>query len=142
MSLKRKPDWQARLISYIGAQAGRPYAEGDWDCALFAAGAVRAMTGRDLARGWRGYRSIAEGLAALRAAGLRDHVALAAKHLPEIRTTEGAPWPAGACPGDLAVVPVPEGEALGIVQGPKIYLLSAAGLVTVPLTSATRAFRI
>lgn len=140
--IARYPDWRGRLLTYLGACARTPFAPGAHDCALFAAGAVAAMTGTDLAAGWRGrYGSLADGLLALRAAGYPDQVALTAAHLPEWLDEDGAPWPMRAGVGDVAVVDGDGGwPALGIVQGPGIYVLQPDGLATLPLTLARRAF--
>lgn len=107
----RHPDWKLRLISYVGTCAKIPFAYGQHDCALFAAGCIAAMTGVDLAAEWRGtYTSLKGGLAALKRAGYADHLALAADHFEKIA-------PAFAAAGDLAVIDGPEGAALGVVQG-------------------------
>ena len=132
----RRPDWREALTAYLIETAGVPFAEGQNDCALFAAGAVKAMTGQDFARGFRGYRTTKGGLKKLMAKGFEDHVALAASVLEEIP-------PAFAQVGDVAVVPGDDGtDALGIVQGEMIYVSAPTGRALVPLTSATRAFRV
>jgi len=65
--LHRLPDWRPRLVSFVNSVRARPFAYGTHDCALFAAGAVEAMTGVDLAKDWRGaYSSLKEGLHVLR----------------------------------------------------------------------------
>lgn len=134
--MRRYPDWQARLREYVAAQARAPFRYGKHDCALFAAGAVNAMTGVDLARGWRGkYRSLKRGLAMVREAGHEDHVALCASALPEIH-------PSKARRGDIAAVPVPDGLALGVVQGEYVWVLQPQGMASVLLTDAQRAFRV
>lgn len=120
----------ALLIAHAGAARTRRFRYGRHDCALFAAGWVRLVTGRDLTPGWR-YTSLRDGRAQLLAAGHADHIALAAAHLPEIA-------PARAGIGDLAVV----GRALGIVAGETIYVLQSRGLASLPLTAASRAFRV
>lgn len=131
----RLPDWRRRLELYLADAARVPFAHGTHDCALFAAGAVKAMTGHDPAADYRGrYGSFKEGLRALRASGDSDHLALAD------RLFEAIPV-ATARPGDLAAVPMPR-PALGVVQGELIYLVGDEGLRLVPLTSATRAWRV
>lgn len=133
---QRLPDWQARLVIYLHAARLRPFAYGRHDCCLFAADAVDAMTGVDIAAAWRGrYTTLRGGLRVLRRTGLADHVALAAALFPETP-------PLMAEPGDLAVVPTNAGPALGVVQGEAIYVLGPQGLGLVSLLSATRAFRI
>jgi hypothetical protein len=46
--MQRLPDWPARLAAHIEAHRALPFAWGTNDCATFAAGAVRAITGQDL----------------------------------------------------------------------------------------------
>lgn len=134
--MTRLDDWHARLAAYVYEAGRTPFAYGAHDCALFAAGAVEAMTGTDLAAGWRGiYRTLAGGLKAVKRAGHADHVALAAHHFAEITVAE-------AMPGDLAVVAGPEGPALGVVQGAQVYVATPTGLGLVPLLQAARVFRV
>lgn len=145
MPITRKPGWRNALIAWLAQAARTPFEEGVNDCALFAAGAVLAMTGTDLAEGWRGrYRSTRGGLRALRRAGYADHVDLVARHFAEVP-------PSLAQAGDLAVLPGgPGGQgrpgdgaaAIGIVQGAAIYVIAPGGLGVVPLTMAERAFRV
>ena len=121
------------LITYASEAGARPFRPGRHDCALFAAGWVKLMTGRDLARGWRSrYRSLKRGQTLLEEVGFADHVALAAAHLPEIA-------PAFAQPGDLAVL---EDDAFGIVAGEMIYCLRPDGLGLVPRGQMRRAFAV
>ena len=133
--MKRHDDWQGRLTDYVVPLMGAEFSFGQLDCALFAAGAVKAMTGKDLAWGFRSYRTLKGGLKKLKAAGYDDHIALAADKLPEIP-------PSFAQVGDVAVVETDEGPALGVVQGETIYVMRLDGLGLVPLTTATRAFRV
>ncbi|AET73304.1 hypothetical protein EMVG_00018 [Emiliania huxleyi virus PS401] len=134
--LVRKKTWRPDLAEYVAAAARQPFRPGRHDCALFAAGAVKAMTGADFARGYRStYRSLAKGRQVLQEKGFADHVALAAHHLPEIA-------PIMAQEGDIAVVAGDADSALGVVQGPMIYVLRPGGLGLEPLTAAVRAFRV
>jgi len=144
--------WQARLVTYMADCRARPFAPGRHDCALFAAGAVQAMTGHDPAATWRGrYQTQAGGLRLLRRAGHDDHIVLAATLFAEIPVMV-------AGPGDLAVIETedspalgPEfdpafgpalGPALGVMQGAAIYVLGPGGLGLMPRNAATRAFRV
>lgn len=134
--VERRKDWRPRLAAYLGEVARLRFRPGEHDCALFAAGAVEAMTGTDLAAGWRRtYRTLEDGLALLAQEGHGDHVALAAAHLEEVA-------PIRAQVGDVAAVREGAALALGIVQGPSIYVLRPSGLGLVPLTDAERAFRV
>lgn len=130
----RYPDWNSRLIAYLSTVVERPVQPGIHDCALFLAGAVEAQTGTDYAAPYRGrYTTIAGGMRILRKDGFDDHIALAAHHLPEIP-------PAFAQPGDGAVVETPDGPALGLVQGERIYVVGPAGLLLLSRLHAIRAF--
>ena len=132
----RHSDWKVRLAQYLGDIARAPFEPGVNDCALFAAGAVAAMTGLDLAADWRGkYATLEAGLALLKTAGHADHTALAALHFEEINPVFGAP-------GDIAVVEGPQGETLGIFQGAGIYVLTTERLGVLPMSFAHRAFRV
>jgi hypothetical protein len=132
----RLPDWKSRLTAYLAAKAPLLIEPGVHDCALFPAGAVEAMTGVDLAAEWRGrYTTFEEGFKALNAAGYLDHIDLVARHFEEIA-------PAFAWAGDLAVVDGPLGPSLGVVQGEGVYVLTGTRMGLLPLTHATRAFRV
>jgi hypothetical protein len=137
--VERLPDWRVRLAEYLARTARASFRPGQHDCALFAAGAVHAMTGRDLAAEWRGtYRTLEAGQAALRRQGYEDHLALAASLFPEVA-------PSFAQAGDLGVVPsdVPgEVGALGVVQGAGVYVLRPSGLAVVRRLHLERAFRV
>lgn len=53
----RYEDWPQRLEEAIAAARTRAFAYGTFDCALFAADCVQAMTGTDYAGELRGYKS-------------------------------------------------------------------------------------
>ena len=52
--MNRRPDWNAALRGYIDGCRAKPFVWGRFDCALFAADAVRAMTGANIAADLRG----------------------------------------------------------------------------------------
>ncbi|MDQ1847664.1 hypothetical protein Q9299_05125 [Gemmobacter fulvus] len=137
MTLIRLPDWQSRLRRWIGTVAGQPLIAGRHDCCLFGAGAIEAQTGVDIAAPWRGrYSTFAGGRRILRKAGYADHLALIAAHLPEAH-------PAEALPGDIAVVPGEGGDAVGVVQGAGVYVLTQSGkLGLVPMLPVLRLFKV
>lgn len=134
--MKRFTDWRARLADLI-EQRRRVPADGTNNCGLFVADAVLAMTGEDLAEGWRNhYATIADAVAAVRAAGFADVCELAAARLTEIH-------PSRARHGDVAAIPLNAGAwALGIVAGERVTVLRPDGLGTVSLDAATRAFQV
>ncbi|MDE4175807.1 hypothetical protein PXK01_16715 [Phaeobacter sp. PT47_59] len=126
------------LFAYLTEirQSRRGFRPGTLDCALFAAGWVTRCTGQDLATDWAGaYRTLDEGKAKLKAQGLPDLAALAARHLQEIDGWEQAQ------PGDIAAIDEGGEIALGIVGGPQIHVMTLDGLDYVHLGRATRVFR-
>ena len=133
----RLPEWRERLQVYLQSIAHEPLEFGRHDCALFAADAVRAMTGVDLAEAYRGrYTTLHGGMRILARDGFSDQVALVAAHLAPVTV-------AMAMPGDLAVFETQSGRALGVVQGAAVYVLHVDGLLgLVPLTDATEAFTV
>lgn len=136
LKIKRLPDWRSHLVAYLNDAARRPMIPGVHDCALFAAGGVQAVCGVDPVADWRGgYDSIPDGIRALRAQGVRDHVAFAGMMFPAVPV-------AMAQVGDIAAVSTDDGMALGIVQGEMIYVLQPDGLGLVPLLTASTAFAV
>lgn len=132
----RLPDWRPRLTAYLAETSHLGFRYGSNDCALFAAGAVRAMTGHDPAAAWRGtYTTLEGGFKRLRKAGFRDHFALV-----EELFAEGEP--AFAQVGDIARVDGPEGPALGIFTGETIACLTPRGLGHLPREAALRAWEV
>jgi hypothetical protein len=52
--MTRLKGWEQRLAAYFKARAREPHVWGRNDCALFAAGAIEAMTGEDPGAPFRG----------------------------------------------------------------------------------------
>lgn len=132
--MQRFPDWQLRLEAHVDATRRAAFVWGACDCALWAAGAVAAMTGVDLGDGSRGrYTTREEGVARARALGFRDHVDVFRRSLRSVR-------PAWGEPGDVVLLP---GRTLGILQGRFAWALSEhQGLVLVSAEEALRAFKV
>ena len=134
----RLSNWYSRLASYIDAVQAVPFAYGQFDCTLFASGAVEAMTGVNLHKDFIGkYKTKSAGLRKLKAMGIDDHIAFAATLFVEIH-------PSIAQVGDIAVVEAGGGYGLGVVQGSRVYVTQpdAKGLGVVDLLQAVRAFRV
>lgn len=126
--MKKIEGWHYNLRKYIEASAAKPFKTGSHDCALFWAGGVEAMTGVDPAADYRGkYKTFRAGKELI-GVDLGDYAARFFEEVP----------PAFAQVGDLAMVK----GACGIVQGEHVYVLGKGGIMTVPLTRATRAFRV
>lgn len=136
--MKRSPTWRTDLTVYMREVSRRPFIWGEHDCALFAAGAVHAMTGEDFGAPYRGkYKTLRGGLRLLKRKGFANHAELAASLFEEVH-------PSRANVGDLAAVEEDGHVALGVVQGPRVYVLrpGEAGVGTVDLLTASRAFRV
>lgn len=137
MRVERLDGWRLDLMQYLGEVARSEIKIGRHDCALFAAGAVQAMTGVDFAAPYRGrYKTLQGGLRILAQDGFGDHVDLARAHFTAVPVASG-------CPGDLAVIEAEPVRALGIIQGGGIYVLQfEGGLGLVPLTRAIEVLRV
>lgn len=133
----RLPNWRSAMSAYVDASRRRAFEPGGFDCALFFAGAVEAMTGLDPAAGFRGrYSTLAGGQRLLKKAGFANHVDMASKSLREIH-------PSQAAIGDGAAFELDGGWSLGLVNGERVFvLMPETGLGTLGLLDAKRAFRV
>lgn len=133
----KKIGWETKLITYLHKVTEKKFRPGELDCILFSAGAVKAITGTDYAKPFKGkYKTIDDGLALLKDLGFNSHVDYVASLLPEL------PSVLHAQRGDVAIVKDMNGnDAIGIVQSDHVYLMTLNGLTLVPLLDATRAFR-
>jgi hypothetical protein len=142
--LERLPDWQSRLSAFVVANSARRFEYGAFDCGLFVAGAIEAMTGVDVAGELRGkYRRRGEAFRAIADLCGRPTMAAAAEFF-------AARW--GCCEipvglaqrGDAVQLKRNRAAALGIVamHGTEILTPYRDGLLRLPLEHATRAWRI
>jgi len=137
MHLRRRPDWRVQLAMYLALEQDRVFSWGKSDCALFAAGAVDAMTGVDLARELRGtYTSAEQAKDVLRSMGCSTVADLADLHLPRIDR------PSHAMPGDIVLIEEGPLGALGVSVGQAIRVRGRDVLGTLPLLSAAIAWRV
>lgn len=138
MTPRRQPGWRGRLDRYVDAVRAAPF---DWRanrCDHFAAGAVAAITGADPTPAWAA--RIASRRGALAALARRGHASVsdaAAELFYEIA-------PAMARIGDLAAIPSGDafGDALGVVIGERVLILTAAGVDSRDRAEARRAFAV
>lgn len=146
MPLRRHHDWERRLGEYLDSKRDLAAEWGKHDCALFACGAIEAITGADLAAGFRGkYDSerAARKLMRAFAGGLVAEVAarMAAEYyIPEVP-------PLCAQRGDIALADTGEnGLALSVValDGWRLLLplMGDIGFGSLPLTAARKAWRV
>lgn len=129
----RLPKWRGLLSNYLIEVDGVAFRPGKHDCALFCAGAVRAMTGFDAAKGWRGYRTLKEGGKRLQQAGYESWWDMIADR--ECDTSQ-------LNIGDVALVEQDEELAGGICIGSHIAVLAPSGRTSVRLGQSVRAFKI
>ena len=137
--LRRRDDWRARLAAEMDRQRREPFVWGKHDCAIgFVAGIVEAITGADLARGYRGrYRGAAGAAKLLKSEGVETLGDLAARHLPECH-------PAFARIGDIGVIAAdgPGDEAFCMVDASHLVVMTEQGHGHRPRADMIRAFRV
>jgi hypothetical protein len=123
--------------AYVSASRRRTFAYGSFDCALFAAGAIKVQTGVDLRQELAGRYTTEIGAArVLRWNGFADPAEVAGALLTPIPV-------AAARQGDVAAIRTGAGIALAVVGGPHLLAACAgSGLIALPLTAAVAAFRV
>lgn len=121
--MARLPDWDARLGELIASRRGSPHDWGHNDCVMWAADAVLAVTGRDIAAHVRGtYRGEAGAARMLVLEGVRDAAGIADKYLGRRRHVSTAR------PGDVVVGHLSSGEpCLGVCYGRRSLFVGVAG---------------
>lgn len=121
--LHRLPDWEQRLAEYLASKANARFCWGREDCALFAAGAVLAVTGQDLAVPFRGrYRTARGAVRALKRFGAGALESTVDQHFERCA-------PAFVRRGDLVAIAGEGGHALGVAIGHHALFLGEEGEV-------------
>ncbi len=138
--LTRVADWRRQFDRACDRLRLEPFSWGDNDCAVGLAGnLVLALTGVDVAKGYRGRYATAIGaVRVLRNSGHTSLGDLVAALLPEHA------HPSMARVGDIVTVPDESaiGEVLGVVNGERLFVMTTRGFGTVDRSCATRAFRV
>lgn len=131
--MKRFEDWPERLVAYVDAHRDTPFVWGENDCATFAAGAVAALTGREIK-----VPTVASAADyarfVLRSGALRDH---ATDHLGDPLAS-----PAFAQRGDVVLLMFAGREMLGVCLGAEAVAPGDAGVLTVSMSTASAAWRV
>lgn len=128
MKLERFPDWSQRVGAFMRDRAAVPFAWGANDCAIFAADAILAETGVDMAAGFRGrYRSKRGANLVLRAHGWAGLEAMADSFLP--RRLERPRR------GDVVLYAGQRGDFLGVVWSGAIVGPDERGLRHWPINA-------
>lgn len=130
-ALVRRPNWPELLHAYIESRRFMPFEWGHNDCGLFAADAIIAITGTDLAADLRGYKS-GRGAASriAKAGGMRGLAGslIEKKH-------------GFASRGDLVLVELDARETFGVVAGNGFWCGPGEnGLVFRPMSEVVTAF--
>lgn len=142
--MKRFEDWPSRLAAFVDESKTKPFAYGTWDCCIAVCDAIQVMTGKDPGALFRGQYSTALGatreMLEISGGGVeRTAVVIAASFdMPEIPVLR-------AGRGDVVLVPVDEGDALGFVYLTGVSIAVAAqpkGLLYVPLCFGRRAWKV
>lgn len=130
--MKRTPTWQADLAELIRSRHDQPFEWGAHDCCLFAADAVQAITGTDLAFS-RGY-SARDALRMIdEHGGLRKLVSqLLGPEMPVCL----------AQVGDVLLVESDSRELLAICNGATALAPGRGRLVTLPTSAWLAAWRV
>lgn len=148
MALQRTTHWATReLHEFLLQRAQAPFAWGVNDCALFAADAIRNMTGEDIAADFRGKYTDEAGAWKTAASVTGIANATVADCAAWCAAKAGlAEWqPARmAQRGDLAIVRNGAREISGIVHlnGRHVVSVAETGLVRLPITAIVRAWHV
>lgn len=131
----RPQDWPARLQEYVEQVRSRPFDPVSHNCALFAAGAIAAITGRDpVSELDITLTSEADVEAVLKAhGGVRG---LAVEYLGDIQPRLRARR------GDVVIKPGEQGETLGICMGDHALFLGPDGLQARQLSECEGCWRV
>jgi hypothetical protein len=126
--------WQKQIDSFLLSRTRTPFAWGEQDCCLFAADAVKASTGVDHAKPWRGTYSTEEQAAELleQLGGLEGLGALVGEEV----------LPLTAQAGDVGIVFDGAREMLGVCAGPHWMVPGKYGLAVLPLRACRKAWRV
>lgn len=136
--MKRLPDWPARLHAFVDGTKRQEFAWDRHNCAQWAIGAVKSITGEDIATEYRGkFKSAKGAVGTMKRSGFTNLADMAAFILPEIHISQ-------ARIGDIAAIPdnSPFGYTLGIINGETILVLGEKSMGIEPLFHASRAFQV
>lgn len=128
----RKPDWELCLARELARE--EPFKWGERDCCLFAADCVKAMTGDDPAKAWRGIYASEDEATALTGGNIASVISDAlAVEIP----------PGYAQRGDVVLIPTRQGDMAAVIglDGKAVMLLEQ-GYRRLPASLATKAWRV
>ena len=142
--MRRFHNWPALLDAFIASRGEMAFLWGANDCCVFACDAVLAMTGVDLAEGFRNsYTTAREARAALREHFQTLSIGEMADAIAERYGLRSIPA-SFAARGDVVLLDRELGESLGIVSldGTEIWAPGEERLAEVPFREGRRGWRI
>lgn len=151
MSLKRTTKWDTQEFDqFLRAEAHAPFVWGQHDCCLFAANAIKAFTGVDIAADFRGkYIDKASAMALIKSvtggSTVEDAAAWCAqKHGLKEWAREGVPTPLFAQRGDLVVIQDAEQLLAGVMHlnGREAVSTGPQGLKRFSIRNVKRAWKV
>jgi hypothetical protein len=139
MFTQRISNWPRALADFVESRRATPFKWGEHDCCLFAADAVIAITGIDLASDFRG--TYDSELSAMRIINANtDFETLIASHCERFGFGQIPVQFAGR--GDLVIVEGLDRYWAGIALGGIIAGPGKIGLIMSPMSAAKRAWRV
>jgi hypothetical protein len=129
--MRRREDWAERLHDYLDARRDVPFSWSGNDCTTFAAGAIEAMT--EEKPPLPAYAGLHDAARLLDERALRERVGDV--YGPEI-------VPAFAQRGDVVLVEIGGRESLAVCIGAEAAGPGPDGMLTVPMSTATAAWRV
>lgn len=127
----RLPDWQLRFSEFVSARQNMPFAWGRNDCCVFAAEAIKAITGQDHAAEFRGiYRTVKTADRLMNEMGGLE--AIASRFLGDPVS------PKMAAVGDIVMT----GNTLGVCNGSTIIGPGKDGIAVIPMAEALKAWKV
>jgi hypothetical protein len=146
MGITRKIGWDVvYLHQFFTARSKMPFAWGTNDCCTFAADAILAMTGTDIAAPFRGkYTDLASALGAIKAVTKVGKVSSGVAHCATKAGLAELTQPAMARRGDLVLVEDNDTWVAGVVHlnGRNVAVVGKDGVVLKALNTIRRAWRV
>ena len=142
--MQRIKGWEQAYVRFTISCLRRSWEWSQFDCCMFAADGIKAVTGEDFGAPYRGqYETESEAYEFLASLGYADLGALASSRLPEI-LQDGEPAPSLARRCDIVLTPTRDGrgQALAICDGISLIGPYARGLQHLPMSMALRAWRV
>ena len=144
--MTRLPQWDTVLLpEFIATNRYRPFAWGSWDCSLFAAEAIQAITGVDVGHDFRGkYKTERSAMRTIKRVTGGSGIEAAAVHVASAHGMAEVAHPRAAGRGDLVVADNAGRVVAGIVaqHGRSVLSVGEHGLAEIPLTTVKRAWRV